>query len=69
MQSGVTTSSNSQNIRNPVFGYGTSAVSSSGQFTYGTSSAPAITSADNTTFREGQAGTFTVTTTGAPVRA
>jgi hypothetical protein len=35
VQSGVTTSPDSENIKNPIFGYGISAVSTADQFTYG----------------------------------
>jgi large repetitive protein len=38
-------------------------------FTLTVDAAPAITSADNATFTEGQAGSFTVTTTGYPTNA
>ena len=35
VQSGVTTSSDTENINNPIFGYGISAVTTADQFTYG----------------------------------
>ena len=38
-------------------------------FTLTVDAAPAITSADSTTFSEGSAGSFTVTTTGNPTAA
>ncbi|MFO0843988.1 MAG: IPT/TIG domain-containing protein [Gemmataceae bacterium] len=69
VQSGVSTASNPDNVRNNIFGYGISAVSTSARFTYGappTTQAPAITSAAGVTFTEGSAGTFTVTATGVP---
>ncbi|HEU0116670.1 MAG TPA: FG-GAP-like repeat-containing protein [Thermomicrobiales bacterium] len=43
VQSGVTAGSNSQNIMSPIFGYGTSAVATGGQFTYGTAPPPPAT--------------------------
>ena len=63
VQSGVSDPNDSQNIKSPVFGYGTSAISQADQFTYG-NGPPTITSDNQTNFLTGAAGSFTVTATG-----
>jgi hypothetical protein len=40
VQSGVTTGADSQNLNSPVFGYGTSAITTADRFTYGTGTTP-----------------------------
>lgn len=71
VRSGVVTAANPDNVNSTLFGYGTSAITPAGRFTYGVAAdqAPAITSGAAATFTEGLAGSFTVTTTGRPVAA
>ncbi|MFO0928463.1 MAG: IPT/TIG domain-containing protein [Gemmataceae bacterium] len=71
VRSGVTTAANADNVYNTLFGYGTSAITPAGRFTYGAvgNQPAAITSAAAATFTEGLAGSFTVTTTGTPTAA